>query len=110
MISKPTNEFIGWSGLKFERQVRKEFDYYDLGLFHLLPYFFNVAIYLLLHPSIIFLHFFANYLAVRDGLSETSQGFILSFNYCAILIQLILFLCFSLAVLCFSINESCNFL
>ncbi|WP_411894406.1 GNAT family N-acetyltransferase [Winogradskyella sp. A2] len=31
VISKSTNEFIGWSGLKFERQVRKEFDYYDLG-------------------------------------------------------------------------------
>ncbi|MCA0153310.1 GNAT family N-acetyltransferase [Winogradskyella vincentii] len=31
MISKETNEFIGWSGVKFERELRKEFDYYDLG-------------------------------------------------------------------------------
>jgi ribosomal-protein-alanine N-acetyltransferase len=31
MMSKSTNQFIGWSGLKFERQVRKEFNYYDLG-------------------------------------------------------------------------------
>lgn len=31
MIKKDTGEFIGWSGLKFERVVRKEFDYYDLG-------------------------------------------------------------------------------
>ena len=31
MIKKDTGEFIGWSGLKFEREVRKEFDYYDLG-------------------------------------------------------------------------------
>ena len=31
MIKKDTGEFIGWSGLKFERDLRKEFDYYDLG-------------------------------------------------------------------------------
>ena len=31
MIKKDTGEFIGWCGLKFEREVRKEFDYYDLG-------------------------------------------------------------------------------
>ena len=31
MIKKDTNEFIGWSGLKFERELRKEFNYYDLG-------------------------------------------------------------------------------
>ncbi|WP_299112703.1 GNAT family N-acetyltransferase [uncultured Winogradskyella sp.] len=31
MVKKDTNEFVGWSGLKFERQVRKAFDYYDLG-------------------------------------------------------------------------------
>ncbi|MHA7843672.1 MAG: GNAT family N-acetyltransferase [Winogradskyella sp.] len=31
MIKKDTGEFVGWSGLKFERVVRKEFDYYDLG-------------------------------------------------------------------------------
>ena len=31
IIKKDTGEFIGWSGLKFEREVREEFDYYDLG-------------------------------------------------------------------------------
>ncbi|APY09286.1 GNAT family N-acetyltransferase [Winogradskyella sp. J14-2] len=31
MIKKDTGEFIGWCGLKFEREVRKGFDYYDLG-------------------------------------------------------------------------------
>ncbi|WP_412561236.1 GNAT family N-acetyltransferase [Winogradskyella sp. MIT101101] len=31
MERKDTGEFIGWSGLKFERELRKEFDYYDLG-------------------------------------------------------------------------------
>lgn len=31
IIKKDTGEFVGWSGLKFERVVRKEFDYYDLG-------------------------------------------------------------------------------
>ncbi|WP_369999973.1 GNAT family N-acetyltransferase [Winogradskyella sp.] len=31
MIKKDTGEFVGWSGLKYEREVRKEFDYYDLG-------------------------------------------------------------------------------
>ncbi|WP_179006776.1 GNAT family N-acetyltransferase [Winogradskyella forsetii] len=31
MIDKSTNEFIGWSGLKYEEQLRKEFNYYDLG-------------------------------------------------------------------------------
>lgn len=31
MVKKDTNEFIGWSGLKYERQLRKEFNYYDLG-------------------------------------------------------------------------------
>ncbi|MCW5518764.1 GNAT family N-acetyltransferase [Aureitalea sp. L0-47] len=30
VIDKKTNDFIGWSGLKFETTVR-EFDYYDLG-------------------------------------------------------------------------------
>ncbi|WP_111683668.1 GNAT family N-acetyltransferase [Winogradskyella tangerina] len=28
---KDTGEFVGWSGLKYERVVRKEFNYYDLG-------------------------------------------------------------------------------
>lgn len=31
IILKDTQEFVGWSGLKFEKIVRKEFDYYDLG-------------------------------------------------------------------------------
>ena len=31
IIEKDTNEFIGWSGLKYEEKVRKEFSYYDLG-------------------------------------------------------------------------------
>lgn len=31
MIKKDTGEFVGWSGLKFERELRKEFDYYDIG-------------------------------------------------------------------------------
>ncbi|WP_431158500.1 GNAT family N-acetyltransferase [Winogradskyella poriferorum] len=31
MILKSTNEFVGWSGLKYEREVRQEFNYYDVG-------------------------------------------------------------------------------
>lgn len=31
IIDKLTNEFIGWSGLKLEKQLRKEFHYYDIG-------------------------------------------------------------------------------
>lgn len=31
VVDKVTNEFIGWSGLKYEKEVRKEMDYYDLG-------------------------------------------------------------------------------
>ena len=31
IIEKNTNEFIGWTGLKYEEIVRKEFNYYDLG-------------------------------------------------------------------------------
>lgn len=31
VIEKATNEFIGWSGLKYEDKVRTEFKYYDLG-------------------------------------------------------------------------------
>lgn len=31
MIEKTTNEFIGWAGLKYEQNLRKEFNYYDLG-------------------------------------------------------------------------------
>lgn len=31
VIKKDTNEFLGWSGLKYETKVREEFSYYDLG-------------------------------------------------------------------------------
>jgi ribosomal-protein-alanine N-acetyltransferase len=31
VILKDTNEFIGWSGLKYEQNLRKKFNYYDLG-------------------------------------------------------------------------------
>lgn len=31
VIDKITNEFIGWAGLKYEKEVRKEMHYYDLG-------------------------------------------------------------------------------
>lgn len=31
IIKKDTNEFIGWSGIKYEQNVRQEFNYYDLG-------------------------------------------------------------------------------
>lgn len=31
VIKKDTLEFIGWSGIKYEQNLRKEFNYYDLG-------------------------------------------------------------------------------
>lgn len=31
VIDKVTNEFMGWSGLKYETVLREEFNYYDLG-------------------------------------------------------------------------------
>lgn len=31
IIEKKTNDFIGWTGLKYEKLLRKEFNYYDLG-------------------------------------------------------------------------------
>jgi ribosomal-protein-alanine N-acetyltransferase len=31
IIDKNTQEFIGWSGLKYETKLRKEFNYYDIG-------------------------------------------------------------------------------
>ena len=31
IIDKATNAFLGWSGLKSEENLRKEFNYYDLG-------------------------------------------------------------------------------
>ena len=30
IIDKETNDFVGWSGLKYEEGLRKEFNYYDL--------------------------------------------------------------------------------
>lgn len=31
VIEKSSGEFVGWSGLKFEREVRTDMDYYDIG-------------------------------------------------------------------------------
>lgn len=31
IIDKRTKDFIGWTGLKYEQGLRKEFSYYDLG-------------------------------------------------------------------------------
>ena len=31
VIDKATQDFVGWSGLKFETTVRDDMDYYDLG-------------------------------------------------------------------------------
>lgn len=31
IIHKNTNEFVGWAGLKYEKEVRVEMEYYDLG-------------------------------------------------------------------------------
>ena len=31
VIDKKSNEFLGWTGLKYETKVRKSFNYYDLG-------------------------------------------------------------------------------
>jgi len=31
VVLKDTNAFIGWAGVKFEKNLRKEFDYYDVG-------------------------------------------------------------------------------
>lgn len=31
VIDKKSNDFIGWSGLKYEEKVRHNFSYYDLG-------------------------------------------------------------------------------
>lgn len=43
IIQKETGEFMGWAGLKFEREIRREFDYYDLG-YRLLPEFWGKGI------------------------------------------------------------------
>lgn len=31
IINKKTNDFVGWTGLKYEQKLRKDFNYYDLG-------------------------------------------------------------------------------
>jgi len=31
IIDKENGEFVGWTGLKYEDKVRKEFNYYDIG-------------------------------------------------------------------------------
>lgn len=31
IIDKITNDFLGWTGLKWEEQLRSEFSYYDIG-------------------------------------------------------------------------------
>lgn len=31
IIDKKTDDFIGWTGLKYEERLRQEFSYYDLG-------------------------------------------------------------------------------
>lgn len=31
IVDKKTNDFIGWTGLKYEQNLRKNFSYYDLG-------------------------------------------------------------------------------
>ncbi len=43
IIAKATNEFVGWTGLKFEEGVRTEFSYYDLG-YRLRPKFWGQGI------------------------------------------------------------------
>ena len=31
IIEKKTSDFVGWTGLKYEKKVRSEFGYYDIG-------------------------------------------------------------------------------
>ncbi|NNE31945.1 MAG: GNAT family N-acetyltransferase [Winogradskyella sp.] len=31
IVKKDTNDFIGWSGLKYEQNLRADFNYYDIG-------------------------------------------------------------------------------
>ncbi len=31
VIDKKSSDFVGWTGLKFEQDLRPEFDYYDIG-------------------------------------------------------------------------------
>ncbi len=43
VIDKASNEFVGWSGLKYELNLRKEFSYFDLG-FRLRPKYWGQGI------------------------------------------------------------------
>jgi ribosomal-protein-alanine N-acetyltransferase len=43
VVDKKTREFIGWSGLKHETKLRKDFHYYDLG-YRLKPKFWGKGI------------------------------------------------------------------
>ncbi len=43
IIHKLTNEFVGWTGLKYETLVKKEMPYYDLG-YRLKPKFWGKGI------------------------------------------------------------------
>ena len=31
VIDKESSDFVGWTGLKYEQELRSEFDYYDIG-------------------------------------------------------------------------------
>ena len=31
IIDKKTSDFVGWTGLKYEQELRTDFDYYDIG-------------------------------------------------------------------------------
>ena len=31
VVDKKTSDFMGWTGLKYEQELRSEFDYYDIG-------------------------------------------------------------------------------
>ncbi len=31
VVDKKTSDFVGWTGLKYEQELRAEFDYYDIG-------------------------------------------------------------------------------
>lgn len=43
VINKGTGEFAGWSGLKYETELRENFNYYDLG-YRLKPEFWGKGI------------------------------------------------------------------
>lgn len=43
VIDKDSGAFLGWSGLKYETQVRSEFNYYDVG-YRLLPRYWGKGV------------------------------------------------------------------